>query len=129
MYHIVFGIHVATFRFADFSIMAQVSCMCVLSQALAVTVTKFAVEPLEHIGVAVRKFILAMLYDVPYTLYPFLLVFAMLLVLMVLLLSFGYRIKLFYLLGLEPAAPPRVQVDPDTRQAVEDIRQQVRGVG
>lgn len=66
------------------------------------TVTKFVVEPLEHIGQAVGKLIHGTMRELPVQLWPFALAFLCLMTIFILTLVFGYRIKLFYLFGIEP---------------------------
>lgn len=72
------------------------------TKAVAVTITKFVVEPLEHIGLGLKRFMLGMLEDVPFVFNGLFLSFAIFLVVLVLVLSFGYKIKLVHLLDIEP---------------------------
>ena len=86
------------------------------TKAVAVTFTKFLVEPAEHIGLALRNFFMVVLKDIPWTFYPFMLLFTSLLIILVLLVFSGYRIKLFHLIGLEPG---------NNQQEIEHLRQQI----
>ena len=93
-----------------------------LFQALAVTVTKFVVEPLEHIGHAVGKLIHGTLQELPIQIWPFALAFICMMSLFILTLVFGYRIKLFYLFGIEPGKhTPRDSIrDKEQQKQLQD---------
>jgi hypothetical protein len=69
---------------------------------VAVTLTKFIVEPFEHIGVGIKRFMLAMVEDVPFVLNPIFLVFGMTLIVLILIFISGYKINICHLIGLEP---------------------------
>lgn len=76
------------------------------TKAIAVTLTKFILEPLEHIGEAVGKMLEACVKDLPVQLWPVSLGLIIIGFLMTLIMCFGYKINLFYLLGMEPSNNP-----------------------
>ena len=103
-------------------------------QALAVTITKFVVEPLEHIGHAVGKLIHGTLQELPIQIWPFAMAFICVMSFFLLILVFGYRIKLFYLFGIEPGKDtPRHAIKDDKQQEelqsrIQDLTCQVSGI-
>ena len=90
-----------------------------LSKALAVTITKFVLEPLEHIGHAFGKLIHGTLQELPIQIWPFAMAFICLMSFFFLILAFGYRIKLFYLFGIEPGRQTERAIVNDEKQREE----------
>ena len=74
-------------------------------QALAVTLTRFFVEPFEHIGEAVRKLLMSLLEGVPFYLYPLMIVFLIVILLLPLLVFRNYCIRSWFL-NIEPSHTP-----------------------
>ncbi len=84
------------------------------------TVTKFVLEPIEHIGSAIGRLIRNTLQELPVHLWPFASGFLVLVTILTLIMACGYRTKFF---GLEPAhrktsseAEMAVQIEDLTRQ-------------
>jgi Tfp pilus assembly protein PilO len=71
------------------------------TRAVAVTFTKFLLEPLEHIGRALSRFMRAPLEELPVQMWPIALAFMFLVVILVLVMAFGYNIRLPLWFGLE----------------------------
>lgn len=101
-------------------------------QALAVTLTKFFLEPLEHVGQGISKLISGTLQHLPVHLWPFALGFLCFMTFLLLILAFGYRIKLFHLFGIEPgkATVPQKSIEQSEehkqlRSRVEELTCQV----
>ena len=92
------------------------------------------VEPLGHIGHAVGKLIHGTLQELPIHIWPFAMAFICVMSVLLLILVFGYRIKLFYLFGVEPGRHSRGPSIKDDRQQeelqsrIQDLTNQVSGV-
>lgn len=100
-----------------------ISLYIIIHQALAVTITTFLLEPLEYIGEGIGKLVRGSLQGLPVYLWPYVLVFLTLLVLLILIMGCGYKIRLPFLFSLEPH---RMNVDPARlTQSLEDIQNQV----
>lgn len=74
------------------------------THALAVTLSRFFFEPSEHVGGAIKRFVVALLDDVPVALYPLLLFSVLCLVGGLAFVACGYRLSLGHLVVLEPTA-------------------------
>jgi hypothetical protein len=71
------------------------------TRAIAVTFTKFLLEPFEHIGRAPGLFVRAPLKELPVQMWPIALAFMFLVFILVLVMAFGYNIRLPVWFGLE----------------------------
>ena len=97
-------------------------------QAIAKTITKFLVEPLEHIGHSVNKFLRAILIGLPVTISPLVLAFVMFVCLFLLMMSCGYRVRVWPLFALEPTARPATTSPANElrlQSRIDDLTQQV----
>ena len=74
-----------------------------LTQAIAVTVANFVLEPLEHIGRHLGRFIRSTMAELPIHLQAVIFPFLVVMILMVVMMLFGYRIRLFHFIGFEPS--------------------------
>ena len=74
-----------------------------LAQAIAVTVANFVLEPLEHIGRHLGRFIRSTMAELPIHLQAVILPLLVVMILMVVMMVFGYRIRLFHFIGFEPS--------------------------
>ena len=72
------------------------------TKALAVTVVRFIVEPLEHIGSAIGRMIRGTLQDLPVHLWPVALAFVAFVTFLLLTMACGYKARFFYIFGMEP---------------------------
>ena len=90
------------------------------------TVTKFVLEPIEHIGSAMGRLIRNTLQDLPVHLWPFALGFMVLVTFLILTMACGYRTKFFYIFGLEPAQSRR-RTPSEVQMAgrIEELTKQV----
>ena len=71
------------------------------------TITKFFVEPLEHIGGAISKFFKATLQDLPVYMWPVVLISILIILTLFLVIMQGYRVNILGpLLGIEPVHQP-----------------------
>ena len=95
------------------------------TKAIAVTVSKFVLEPLQHLGEAVSKMVTTCLKDLPIHLYPVVLPILLLVWIMLLVMGFGYKIHLFHLFGLEPSKTPMLQLKPKDRMMLQNISQRL----
>ena len=73
-----------------------------------VTVSKFLLEPLQHLGEGVNRMVTTCLKDLPVHLWPIVLP---ILLLMLLVMGFGYKIHIVHLFGLEPSKTPMLQAN------------------
>ncbi|ELU06457.1 hypothetical protein CAPTEDRAFT_228306 [Capitella teleta] len=80
------------------------------TKAVAVTLTRFLMEPLEHIALGFKRFIVAMVTDVPVMLYFPLLLFSMFLLFLLLIFLSGYRVDILYLFSLSPGNDQRQRI-------------------
>ena len=71
--------------------MVVINWMLCIYQAIAVTLTKFFVEPLEHIGRSLGKFIRAPLEDLPVQMWPIVLIFLVIVFTLAMIMGFGYQ--------------------------------------
>ena len=69
----------------------QAQTSFVFFQALAVTLTKFCVEPVEHVGAALNLFLQRTLVGLPIYLWPVAIGFGVLMLVLLMIMMFGYR--------------------------------------
>lgn len=100
------------------------------TQAIAKTITKFFVEPLEHIAHAVNKFLKAILIGLPVTIAPVVLGFIMVVCLFLLMMCCGYRVRIWPFVSFEPTPRPVMSVTSEQQhhhqQRIEDLTEQVQ---
>ncbi|ESN94613.1 hypothetical protein HELRODRAFT_164478 [Helobdella robusta] len=73
-----------------------------LWEALAVTFAKFFLEPFEYLGEAIKKLFLSALNGVPFFLQPFILVFIVFMIALIVFVCSGYRFRSL-LFNIEPS--------------------------
>ena len=100
------------------------------------TLTKFFLEPMQHIGVALSALIRGLLEDMPIFMWPISIAFAMSLIIFTLLIVSRYRLRfLWNVFQLEPAplqahgAIQDAQQNQQATEAIQDVQQnqQTRG--
>ncbi|CAH1775435.1 unnamed protein product [Owenia fusiformis] len=85
------------------------------TQAIAVTFTKFLLEPVKYIGESVGDFFKHLLKDMPVQLAPFVLAFVVITLILMIIMTFGYRIRLPFFFSLERDSP-KVDSGSDTKE-------------
>ena len=81
------------------------------TKAIAVTLSKFLLEPLQHLGEGVNRMVTTCLKDLPVHLWPIVLPILLLVGMMLLVMGFGYKIHIVHLFGLEPSKTPMLQAN------------------
>ena len=102
------------------------------------TITKFLVEPLEHIARAIGKALQALLEEIPVKVWPFFFVTLFIISFLVYLSVFRIRLRIYPFFTLEPAStsghlavaavPAANQPASPTVAPIEDVPRQVRKV-
>ncbi len=97
-------------------------------QALAVTVTQFVLEPLEHIGSAIGRLIGNTLQDLPLQLWPFAQAFVGFVTFLLLTMACGYKTNIFYMFGMEPGETrhSRRHIEAQMKDRSEELTHHVR---
>ncbi|OAF71881.1 putative transmembrane protein ORF57 [Intoshia linei] len=65
------------------------------NKVLVATITKLIIEPLEHIGVAFRKFFISIFHDIPLTILPISAIFSFFIVIILITIMSDYSISIF----------------------------------
>ncbi|XP_074642345.1 chloride channel CLIC-like protein 1 [Tubulanus polymorphus] len=87
-------------------------------QAVAVSITKFILEPVTHIGESISKFFRSILLHVPPVMYPVVIGCTLVCLFFLLILTFGYRIRLPFFMG---AIEPTKQEQTSSKEFVKAI--------
>ncbi|XP_066282935.1 uncharacterized protein [Branchiostoma lanceolatum] len=95
------------------------------TKAFAVTLTKFFLEPMEHVGRSFSKFFEGVFHDLPVQLWPFAFLAMMLMSLLLMIMAAGYSINVPFIFSLQPRAVNTVTLPLETQTCMEDTRQQV----
>ncbi|XP_035681618.1 chloride channel CLIC-like protein 1 [Branchiostoma floridae] len=95
------------------------------TKAFAVTLTKFFLEPMEHIGRSFSKFFGGVFHDLPVQLWPLAFLAVMLMSLLLMIMMAGYSINIPFIFSLQPRAVNTVTLPLETQTCMEDTRQQV----
>lgn len=82
------------------------------TKAVAVTITRFLMEPLEHVSLGLKRFMLGLVTDVPITL-----------IFLIVIVISGYRVNFFHLASIAPTPTESTQL-----QALEDIRNELESL-
>eukprot|EP00058_Branchiostoma_floridae_P025163 XP_002610653.1 hypothetical protein BRAFLDRAFT_65844 [Branchiostoma floridae] len=94
------------------------------TKAFAVTLTKFFLEPMEHIGRSFSKFFGGVFHDLPVQLWPLAFLAVMLMSLLLMIMMAGYSINIPFIFSLQPRAVNTVTLPLETQTCMEDTRQQ-----
>lgn len=78
------------------------------TQAVAITMTKFILEPAGHMGQAINKFFHGLLHGLPAQLWPVALIIVLFLTVFILIMGCGYKVRIPFFLSIEPTHPPVV---------------------
>ena len=90
------------------------------------TITKFFLEPVEHIGQSVSLLIRGMLQDLPLHVWPIALLVLFVFVLLVMTMTSGYRLNFFHLIQVGPGERQAPAITPSTDvNRVEELTLQV----
>ncbi|XP_078590701.1 chloride channel CLIC-like protein 1 isoform X2 [Branchiostoma floridae x Branchiostoma japonicum] len=95
------------------------------TKAFAVTLTKFFLEPMEHIGRSFSKFFGGVFHDLPVQLWPLAFLAVMLMSLLLMIMMAGYSINIPFIFSLQPRAVNTITLPLETQTCMEDTRQQV----
>ncbi|XP_078675152.1 chloride channel CLIC-like protein 1 [Branchiostoma floridae x Branchiostoma belcheri] len=95
------------------------------TKAFAVTLTKFFLEPMEHIGRSFSKFFEGVFHDLPPQLWPFAFLAVMLMSLLLMIMLAGYSINIPFIFNLQPRTVNTITLPLETQTCMEDTRQQV----
>ena len=101
-------------------------CLFFYFQAIAVTITKFFLEPLEHIGQSVSLLIRGMLQDLPLHVWPIALLVLFIFVLLIMTMFAGYRVNFFHVIQVGPGErQPQAIASSADQNRVEELTSQV----
>ncbi|OQV22976.1 putative Chloride channel CLIC-like protein 1 [Hypsibius exemplaris] len=94
------------------------------TQAIVVTITSFVLEPLKHIGKAFGEFIQAVLSPLPFYMYPFVIVFLLIIAFLLIITQSNYEVHLPWFIGkIRPGGRPTpLKAVPQTPQSIESPR-------